>query len=451
MAYLIVGFAVGEAADIFLPALNLPGWTVTFVVALIVLGFPVALVLAWAFDVTPGGVVRTGSAHVAEGSGAAAAPPAPASEVGEDAGPDRAREVDDTDEGPHSDEDPGRSIAVLSFMDMSPEQDQGYFCDGIVEEIIDALTHVNGLEVAARSSAFAYKGGGHDLRRVAEELGVGVVLEGSVRKAGDTVRITAQLIKASNGYHLWSERYDRELEDIFAIQEEIAQSVVDRMRSALGEGAGAPVLRSHSADPEAYRLYLKGRHYWNQRYSVGLKKGLEYFQRALDRDPSYALAHAGAADAYTLQGFYSVMPAGDAQDQATASVRRALELDDTLAEAHHAWGLVQTWYTRDWSGAEASYRQAIALDSTAATSHAWLVQLYASQGRIDDMREATARALALEPRSVLVSAILAGAHMFGRRFQECIHIADLALEIDPDFLIALYAKGSGARRHGPLR
>ena len=248
VAYLIVGFGVGEAADIFLPALNLPAWTVTFVVALIVLGFPVALVLAWAFDVTPGGVVRAGSPS-AHGQG-----------VAEGAGPDRGGEVDehpDMDEGPHSDEDPGRSIAVLSFTDMSPEQDQGYFCDGIAEEIIDALTHVNGLEVAARSSAFAYKGEDHDLRRVADELGVGVVLEGSVRKAGDTVRITAQLIKASNGYHLWSERYDRQLEDIFAIQEEIAQSVVDRMRSALGEGAGAPVLRSHSADPEAYRLYLR--------------------------------------------------------------------------------------------------------------------------------------------------------------------------------------------------
>jgi adenylate cyclase len=430
ISYVVVGFVVLEAADILLPALNLPDWTITLVLALTLLGFPIALVLAWAFDVTPTGVHRTPPAHPVDRNSAP--------ETLDD--PAQAASQGSPDPPEQDDVGWGSSIAVLAFVDMSPEQDQGYFCEGISEEIIDGLTRVDGLEVAARSSAFAYNAGGHDLRQVGEELGVGVVLEGSVRKAGDTVRITAQLIKASDGYHLWSERYDRQLQDIFAIQEEIAQAVVDRMRSTLGEGAGVPVLRNHTADPEAYRLYLKGRDFWGKRHAVGLDKGLEYFNRALECDPDYALAHAGVADVYAVKGFYSVIPSDEAFEKATHAARRALELDDSLAEAHHAWGVILGWYTRDWQGCEASFRKSISLGANPAP-YAWLCQMYGGHGRTDDLHDAANHVLRLDPRGSMALGVAAGGLGLGRQWEKCAAFADQALDVDPDFLLGLYPSG----------
>jgi serine/threonine protein kinase len=239
------------------------------------------------------------------------------------------------DDGP-----PRRSIAVLPFADMSQEKDQDYFCEGIAEELITALAHVEGLRVAARTSAFQFKGRADDVRRIGQQLGVETVLEGSVRKAGSRLRVTAQLVSTADGYHLWSERYDREMEDVFAIQDEIAATIVQTLKIRLvGEGA-IPRVRRSTEDPEAYRLYLQGRYWWNKRHEVGLRKGLDFFDQAIAKDPSYALAYAGVADSYSTIGFYGFQPPKTAFAKAKQAAERALALDESLAEAHTAVGLV---------------------------------------------------------------------------------------------------------------
>ncbi|MEJ2722946.1 MAG: protein kinase, partial [bacterium] len=216
------------------------------------------------------------------------------------------------------------SIAVLPFIDMSPERDQEYFCEGLAEELINALAHVKSLRVAARTSAFALKGGKYDVREIGEKLDVDTVLEGSIRKAGNRLRITAQLINAADGYHLWSEKYDRNMEDIFAIQDEISLAIVGQLKiELLGEEASLLVKRG-TENLEAYDLYVKGRFFWEKR-GLWLRKSIEFFEAAIQKDPNYAEPYAGIADAYSLLSFYGFLPSRDALPKARENALRALE------------------------------------------------------------------------------------------------------------------------------
>ena len=253
------------------------------------------------------------------------------------------------------------SIAVLPFADMSPEKDQDYFCEGMAEELIDALARLKNLRVVSRTSAFQFRGKGHDLQQIGEKLKVRTVLEGSVRKAGNRLRINAQLINASDGYHLWSERYDRDMDDVFEVQDDIARTVVEKLRVKLLGEPDAPVIKQSSENLEAYNLCLKGRYYLVRYTGESFEKGRECFAQALALDPESAQAHAGIAQVHTLKAFRSFAAPHTVMPEAKEAALKALSLDETLSEAHCALAMVRHYYEWDWPGAEREYRRALEL------------------------------------------------------------------------------------------
>ena len=260
------------------------------------------------------------------------------------------------------------SIVVLPFADMSPEKDQEYFCDGMAEEVINALTQLEGLHVVARTSAFSFKGRDIDIREIGDKLGVRSVLEGSVRKAGDRLRVTAQLINVEDGYHLWSERFDRKLDDVFAVQDEISASIVETLKVKLAVRASPQIAKS-TESPEAYDLYLLAVHHYWQQTETGLRSSIECYERAIALDPHYAQAHAGLANTYgymTITGFCST---SEVRPQIHSAANRALQLDDSLAEAHVALATVNTYFDWNWTEAEREYRRALELNPGLSEVH----------------------------------------------------------------------------------
>jgi len=249
------------------------------------------------------------------------------------------------------------SIAVLPFINMSADAENEYFCDGLAEELLNALAKIEALRVAARTSAFSFKGKETDVREIGRKLNVGVVLEGSVRKSGNRLRITAQLINVADGYHLWSERYDRQIEDLFEIQDEVTLAVVDALKLKLLSSEKASLLKQPTENTEAYQLYLKGREYGHQRTEEAVKKGIECFEQAIDLDPNYALAYAGLADSYSLLGLseYGALRPTEAFPKAGKASVKALEKDETLAEAHVSLAFARMYFDWDFSGAESEY------------------------------------------------------------------------------------------------
>ncbi len=330
-----------------------------------------------------------------------------------------------------------QSIAVLPFANMSADPDNEYFCDGMTEEIINALTHLPGLEVAARTSSFAFKGQNIDVAEIGGKLRVSTVLEGSVRQAGNRLRITAQLINASDGYHIWSERYDREMTDVFAIQDEIAEAIVATLKVKLVGGEEAPLVKRGTDDLEAYHLYLKGRHFWNQR---GPHKAIEYFEQAIDKDPHFAHAYAGIADAVCVLGHYGFYPSRDAFAKAKASAERAIAIDNELAEAHHALASTEMYFGWDLRKAETEYRHAITLSPHPATAHVYLACLLSAlgEGRWEEATAEAKQAQDLEPLSPIINAIAGLAYHGSRKFSEAIGACQKALEMVPDFGAALW-------------
>ncbi len=330
------------------------------------------------------------------------------------------------------------SIAVLPFSDMSPQHDQEYFCEGLAEELINALTALAGLRVAARSSAFQFTGHAHDVKKVGEQLKVETVLEGSVRKAGNRLRITAQLIKVADGYHLWSERYDRDLDDVFAVQEEIARAIVEKLKVQLaGEQA---IVKPHTADPEAYNLYLQGRYYWSRRGAGFLQQAIDCFERAIARDPSYALAHTGLADSYTVLGVFGVVPPGVALERARPAAERAIALDARLAEGHQALAFIRRMLDWNFREAERAYRIALDLKPGFALAHAQFGLMLASLGRIDEATAEVTRARAIEPLSGLVAYYSAAVHWFARRSEEALEECRRVNTLDPGLVASLWVE-----------
>ena len=293
------------------------------------------------------------------------------------------------------------SIAVLPFADMSPKKDQDYFCEGMAEEIINALTNLEGLHVSARTSSFKFKGQALDATEIGAQLRVGSILEGSVRKAGDRLRITAQLINVGDGFHLWSERYDRDMEDVFAVQDDIARMVVEKLRVKLLDIADAPLVKRPTDDLEAYNLYLQGRYYWSRRYKGFFDKAVACFEQAIAQDPSCAPAHAGLADGYAVLGLYGFMSPAETRARALPAAQKAIDLDDSLDEAHRSMGLVQWIFESDPSAAERELRLALAQSPRSGLTHGVLGVVLASTGRgAEGIAEAN-QARQLEPTSVL--------------------------------------------------
>ncbi|MFB3111384.1 MAG: protein kinase [Gemmatimonadales bacterium] len=323
------------------------------------------------------------------------------------------------------------SIAVLPFTNMSPDPENEYFSDGMSEEIINALTQLKGLRVAARTSSFSFKGKSVDIADVGAKLKVETVLEGSVRKAGNKLRIAAQLISVADGYHLWSERYDREMDDVFAIQDEIATAIAEKLKVALVGRADQALVKRPTENLEAYQLYLEGRFYWNRRE---LRRGLACFERALALDPDYALAHAGVADAYGLLGFSSSVHPREAMPKARQAAARALELDDTLAEAHWAFAYVSFIYDWDWPTAAREFERAIELNpSYVPARYMYAFYLWLVEGRSDEAVAEAKLAVEIDPLASHAIAML-GLILWGAgRAREAIPLLEKAIEQDPAY------------------
>jgi serine/threonine-protein kinase len=327
-----------------------------------------------------------------------------------------------------------RSIAVLPFADMSPGGDQEYFCDGLAEELINALTQVEGLRVAARTSAFQFKDKVVGVETIGRELRVETVLEGSVRKAGNRLRITAQLVNVADGYHLWSQRYDRDLEDVFAVQDDIASTIVGTLKVKLTRETTAPLVRRYTDNVAAYSLYLKGRHFWNNRHRGLLLKGIDCFEAAIENDPSYALAYAGLADSYSVQGFYSFIPPQEACEKALEAAQQAVRLDESLAEGRLALGTVRFWYEWDLRAAEQEIDRAIDLNPKFALACAWKAQILGSSLRPDEAARYARRALELDPLSPAVTTIAGFVLVWSGLYEEACQVACKGLEIAPNHM-----------------
>jgi TolB-like protein/predicted Ser/Thr protein kinase len=333
------------------------------------------------------------------------------------------------------------SIAVLPFTNMSADPEQEYFCDGMAEEITNALTRVDGLRVVARTSAFVFKGKHEDVREVGNKLDVGTVLEGSVRKAGNKLRITAQLVNVADGYHIWSERYDREMEDVFGIQDEIAVAIVESLKVKLMGGERTKLLKHNTDDVEAHELYLKGRFLLSKYSEDGVRRAVEYFDKAIEEDADYALPLAGLAESYHILAASRWMPQDQAWEKARRFATRALELDENLAEAHLIVAdmkLMQDW---DWEGAEKGFRQAIELNPGHAATHCWFAWYLTAMGRHEEALEEAVRAEELDPLSPFIRMGVAGVLLDLGKYEEAAKRAEEIIASDPGFDMAYRLKG----------
>ena len=427
IAYAIVAFAVLQVVEPVMHGFRLPEWTLSFVVIVLSVGFPVTLVLAWVFDISAGRIERTvpvrpqgvGTVRLALIVAAvtlAALVPAIAWQLSRPG-----RNAATTPAGP--------SVAVLPFVNMSPSRDDEYFSDGITEEVINALANVEGLRVVSRTSAFAYKNKNVSVRQIGEELAVATVLEGSVRREGNALRLTAQLINAANGYHLWSKTYDRELKSVFALEDEVARAIAEALKPLLKQ---PQLVQQATGNTEAHDLYLKGRHLFGKRTTESLQEAMGYFEKAIAVDSRYALAYAGMADSLIVLAEYTASAPADALSKAKPYAYRALELSGDLAEAHASLGLISL-HDFDWEASEREFKRAIELRSGYATAHHWYALLLVSLGRLDEAVAEGQRAMELDPASPIVNNMRGVIFIEKREYDRAIAAFQRALELNPDF------------------
>lgn len=367
--YVVTGWIVAQAAEFLLENFTAPEWILQTLIIVLILGFPIAVVLAWAFELTPEGVQR---------DSADAEQPLP--------------ELSGLREGLNVDI-PGPSIAVLPFADMSPDRDQEYFSDGLTEELLNLLAKVPGLHVASRTSAFSFKGKQEDIRDIAEKLRVRHVLEGSVRKAGDQLRITVQLIKAQDGYHLWSENYDRSMANIFAIQDGIARAVVESLKPQLLDET--PVAQETSS--EAYNLYLQALHSKRQRSPDSLDQAVDFLERAVAIDPKYAPAWALLSSVYAMRGGTSQTGWEAGVAASRQALKRALELDSKHAGGWISQSQLKSYYEWDWAGAHRDLERARALAPNNSDVYVAEARLARSEGRLAESIAFCDQAIGLDP------------------------------------------------------
>jgi len=463
--YGAASFAMLEASDILFPRFGFSEWTVTFVAVLALLGFPIALGLAWVYERTPSGMRRTEDAETGELETIAAASAAKRWPVGLAAAAGTALLLVSVwwtlGRPPSSAGDataPTRgavayaSIAVLPFANMSEDPSDEYFSDGLTEELLNALARVPDLKVAARTSSFAYKGENTDLREVGEALGVETILEGSVRRAGGRVRVTAQLIDAADGFHVWSSDWDRELtaDNVFDIQDEIAGSVAQALATGTTPDAGAqagegslPTGRGRvpalvrTADLETYDLYLLGRQGWASRTPDGLHEAVGYFEAAIERDSSYVPAWVGLAAAYNALPAWSDYPVLVGGQRSEFAARQALDLDPDNAEALYTLATTLYEYQLAFDEAERLYARAMQLDPDYSSGLTWFGQMRWRQGRFEEALEWTERAVELDPLSLHAMHSNGMVLMSLERWEEALAEFDRALAIQPDFYPAL--------------
>jgi TolB-like protein/Tfp pilus assembly protein PilF len=420
-AYYIAGaWVLAQAASLLLDAFDAPHYT-RYVIAALIAGMPVALVLAWIFDVTPQGIRRTLALAEVE-------PPA-----GQSAAVAQAPD--------------GSSIAVLPFANLSDDPANEYFSDGLSEEVRNQLSRVAGLRVAARTSSFAFKGRHEDVREIGRRLNVATVLDGGVRKHGDTVRIDVQLANAVDGFHLWSRTFERRYADIFRLQNEVAQAVLSAVAERQG-GALRALPCPQTGNVEAYNWYLLGRHHFHKRTRASLQRACECFETAISIDPDYALAHSGIADAHMLLGarYYGNTPMAEAVARALPHAQRAVELEPMLAEAHASMGMI-CLNQCELPEAENMLLRAIDLNPGYVLAHLWLGLVLAGQGRYNEAATRNREALRLDPLAPIVNTNVGfDAQRFGD-VDEAATRFRAALEVDPQFAVAY----SGLARQAMMR
>jgi TolB-like protein/Tfp pilus assembly protein PilF len=456
VAYAVVGWLIAQIATQIFPFLEIPNWIIRAVIVLIAIGFPIALVIAWAFEATPEGIKRTevadampgmarqkkhtwiyivaigGAISVAlfllgrytAGNKTAAATP---------------KEV------------LSKSIAVLPFDNLSEEKGNAYFAEGIQDEILTRLAKVADLKVISRTSTQRFKSAPSDLRDIAKQLGVMNILEGSIQKANDQVRVNVQLINAITDAHLWADTYDRKMTDIFAVESDIAKTIADTLQAKLSGSEKTAMSKKPTANPEAYEFYLKGRFFWNKRTGADLLKAIGYFNQAIAKDPNYALAYSGLADCYLLLSPYGAAAPKDSVPQAKAAVKKALELDDTLPEAHASSGRIVSGYDFNSQQAIAEFERALQLNPNYATAHHWFAAgPLLALARFDQSIAEGKRSIELDPLSMINNADFGQDYCFARRYDEAIAQLRKTIEIEPHFYLAHYYLGQALQLKGQL-
>jgi len=329
-----------------------------------------------------------------------------------------------------------RRVAALPLTMLSSDHKDEYFADGLTEEIINTLSSIPGLRVIARTSVMKYKQANRSVGEIGRELKVGTILEGSVRKAGDRLRISIQLIDVGSEAPIWAQKYDRDLEDVFKIQTDIAERVAEALKVQVLKENRTLIEQKAPEDIGAYVLYLRGRYYWSKRTKEDIEKAIAYFDEAIRKDPNYALAHAGMADCYTLMGRQSYLPAKEAFSKARGYANKALELNDNLAEAHTALAAVLINYDWDWNAAEDQLRRAIRLNPNYATAHFWHSGLLQTTGRLQESVTAAERAQGLDPLSPVIGMGVVQAYFFSGQYDKAIGECQKYLEMNPNFVVA---------------
>jgi TolB-like protein/Flp pilus assembly protein TadD len=325
---------------------------------------------------------------------------------------------------------------------MSPDPENEYFSDGITEEIINALTKVKGLRVTSRTSTFMFKQKNEDIRKIGHQLNVTSVLEGSVRKFKDRVRITAQLINTADGYHQWSEVYDRDLEDIFFIQDEISKTIAKKLSDDLMAAAGEDSLvPSHTADVEAYNLFLKGLFHWNKWTASDVHTAIKFFAESSSKDPHFALPYSALSNSYIFLGAYGFMGTKMSYPKARAYAQKALQLDPNLGEAYNSYALIKLFFDWDWGGSYEAFQNALRLKPGSGLVHQSYTYYMMAMGRIDEALSEIETARMLDPLSIVINNVLAEVYFYAERYDDALKQLDRTLELDPGFRGAIWNRG----------
>ena len=454
VAYAVVGWLLVQVATQVFPFLEISNWVVRLVIALVAIGFPIALVIAWAFEATSEGIKRTETADAMPGAARqkkhawiyvvvlGAAFSIGLFFIG------RYSARNGSGESPN--EMPAKSIAVLPFDNLSRDPDNAYFCEGVQDEILTRLAKVADLKVISRTSTQHFKSAPENLPQIAKQLGVAHIVEGSVQKANDQVRVNVQLINALTDAHLWADTYDRKLTDIFAVESEIAKTIAERLQARLTGSEKNSIAKKPTVNPEAYELYLKGRFFWNKRTGDDLRKSIGYLKQAVAKDPNYALAYAALADSYGLLRFYGGASPAESIVPATAAAEKALELDDSLAEPHASLGLIAT-EELDVHRGVSELERAVQLNPNYATGHHWLSLAFTALGQSDRSIEELKRAVELDPLSMVINADLSIGYLYARRYDAAEAQARKTLEIDPRSFLAHYYLGMALQLKGRIK
>ena len=440
VAYAVMGWLLIQIATQTFPFLEIPNWAIRLVIMLVAIGFPIALILAWAFELTPEGIRRAETV-----TGATAAKSAHRAwiyvvmvagilSIGVFfLGRYTALRTSSSPESAKAAAPSSKSLAVLPFANLSRDPDNAYFAAGIQDEIITRLAKIGELKVVSCLSTQRFKSSPDDLPAIAKELGVANVLQGSVQRSPDAVRVNVQLVGAETDTHLWADTFDRKLTDVFQIESDIAKTIAEKLQAKLTGSEERAISMQPTADVEAHQLYLKGRYLWNRRTAENLEKALNYFQQAADKDPNYALAYSGIADTCAL---FSVYGAGAPQEylpRAKAAAEKAVELDDSLAEAHASLGLVYHSYFRSAESAR-EFDRSIQLDPNYATAHHWYGRLtLVMQGKLDHALVEVKRAYELDPVSPIIHTDVGAVYLMARRYDEAIEQLRGTVQMDPEF------------------